>query len=98
MNDPNNRKIEDGEDRWEKIDFRDGADHGIVGLIIQNQERRLKVRFTGKKHYYIVMESFDKEAVKEGYELAQVLKEVNELTRKIEQHKKELRLLGVSLE
>lgn len=98
LNDPNNRKIEDGTDRWEKIDFRDGADKGIVGLIIQNQDRRLKVRFTGKKHYYIVMESFDKKAVKEGYELAQVLKEVYELKQKIGQHKKELRLLGVSNE
>ncbi|MEA1875347.1 MAG: hypothetical protein U9N86_00650 [Bacteroidota bacterium] len=91
-----NRKIEDGTDRWEKIDFRDGADNGIVGLIAQYQDRRLKVRFTGKKHYYIVMESFDKKAVKEGYELAQVLKEVYELKQKIGQHKKELRLLGVS--
>jgi len=98
LNNPDNRKIEDGTDRWEKIDFRDGADNGIVRLIAQNQDRRLKVRFTGKKHYYIVMEAFDKKAVKEGYELAQVLKEVYELTQKIEQHKKELRLLGVSEE
>lgn len=93
---PDNRKIEDGNDRWEKINFRDSSDNGAVGLIVQNQDRRLKVRFTGKKHYYIVMETFDKEAVKEGYELAQVLKEVSELNMKIEQHKKELRLLGVS--
>ena len=98
LNNPDNRKIEDGTDRWEKIDFRDGADRGVVGLIIQNQDRRLKVRLTGKKHYYIVMESFDKKAVKDGYELAQVLKEVYELKQKIGQHKKELRLLGVSEE
>jgi hypothetical protein len=93
---PDNRKIEDGKDKWEKIDFRNGSDRGIVALIAQNQSRILKVRFTGKKHYYIVMESFDKEAVKEGFELAQVLKDINELNQKIDQHKKELRLLGVS--
>jgi len=96
LNDPDNRKIADGTDKWEKIDFRDGTDNGIVGLIAQNQDRRLKVRFTGKKHYYIVMETFDKKAVKDGYELAQVLKEVYELKQKISQHKKELRLLGIS--
>jgi hypothetical protein len=95
---PDNRKTEDGSDRWEKIDFKNGSDHGAVGLIVQNQDRRLKVRFTGKKHYYIVMETFDKEAVKLGYELAQVLKEASELNQKIEQHKKELRLLGASEE
>ena len=95
---PDNRKIEDGSDKWEKIDFKKGSERGILGLIVQNQDRRLKVRFTGKKHYYIVMETFDKEAVKEGYELAQVLKEINELSQKIDRHKKELRLLGVSEE
>ncbi len=98
LNHPDNRKIEDGNDRWEKIDFKDGSDHGITSLIIENQDRRLKVRFTGKKHYYIVMESFDKEAVKEGYNLAQVLKEVYELKQKIESHKKDLRLIGISVE
>ena len=95
---PDNRKIEDGNDKWEKIDFKNGSERGILALIIQNQDRRLKVRFTGKKHYYIVMESFDKEAVKDGYNLAQVLKERSELNQKIDRHKKELRLLGVAEE
>lgn len=95
---PDNRKIEDGKDRWEKIDFQNGWDQGAAALIIQNQSRKLKIRLTGKEHIYIVMEDFDKTAVKEGYELAQVLKEVYELSQKIGQHQKELRLLGVPSE
>jgi len=96
LGDPNNRKLQDQDDRWESIDFKDGRDRGIIGLMVQHADRRLKVRFSGKKHHYIIMETFDKEAVKEGYELAQVLKEVYELNQKIEQHKRELRLLGIT--
>ncbi|MCD6346067.1 MAG: hypothetical protein J7L96_01470, partial [Bacteroidales bacterium] len=96
LNHPDNRKLQDAGDKWETIDFKGGTGDRIIALIVQNSERRLKVRFSGKKHHYIIMEEFDKEAVKKGYELAQVLKEVYELNQKIEQHKKQLRLLGVS--
>lgn len=95
---PDNHKIEDGTDKWEKIDFKNGSDGGVVAFIIQNADRRLKVRFTGKRHYYIVMEAFDKDAVVEGYELAQVLQDVDELKQKIENRKRELRILGVSVD
>ena len=93
---PDNKKLKDGEDKWETIDYRNGSDGGMVGFIIENMDRKLKVRFTGKKHYYIVMETFDKEAVRDGMKLAQVLNEVNDLSQKIERHRKELRVLGIS--
>ncbi len=93
---PDNRKLQDGSDKWESIDFKSGTDNGIIGLMVQHTSRKLKVRFSGKQHHYIIMEDFDKSAVTEGYELAQVLKGVYELNQKIEQHKKELRLLGVT--
>lgn len=91
-----NRKLQDGEDKWETIDYRNGTDGGMVGFIIENMDRKLKVRFTGKKHYYVVMETFDKEAVRDGMKLAQVLNEVSDLSQKIERHRKELRVLGIS--
>ncbi len=93
---PDNHKLMDGDDKWETIDYRNGSDGGMVGFIIENMDRKLKVRFTGKKHYYIVMETFDKEAVRDGMELAQVLKEVSDLSQKIEKHRKELRVLGIA--
>ncbi len=96
LNHPDNRKLQDGDDKWETIDYRNGTDGGVVGFIIENLDRNLKVRFTGKKHYYIVMEKFDKEAVRDGYELAQVLSELNDLRQKIARHRKELRVLGIS--
>ena len=96
LNHPDNSKLQDGDDKWETIDYRNGTDGGAVGFIIENLTRPLKVRFTGKQHYYIVMEKFDKEAVKEGFELAQVLREVDDLREKIARHRKELRLMGVA--
>lgn len=93
---PDNRKVVDGEDKWEIIDFKNGTGNRMVRFILQYGDRRLKARFTGKKHYYIVMEGFDKEAIQQGYELAQVLKEIHELRQKIERRQKELRLLGFS--
>jgi len=96
LNHPDNRKLQDGNDKWETIDYKNGSDGGVVGFIIENLNRNLKVRFTGKKHYYIVMEKFDKEAVRDGFELAQVLQEVSDLRQKIARHRKELRVLGIS--
>jgi len=96
LNDPDNRKLQDGNDKWETVDYKGNADSGITPFIIENMDRRLKVRFTGKEHYYIIMETFDKEAVRDGYQLAQVLREVSDLRSKIERHRKELRVLGIS--
>jgi hypothetical protein len=97
LGDPWNRKVEDQGDKWETIDFRDGTDNGAIAFIAGNWEKSLKVRFNGKKFYYIVMESFDKEAFHEGLELAQVLKERTRLRDAVEQHRADLRKLGVAV-
>ena len=98
LNHPDNKKLIDGNDKWETIDFKNGSDGGVIGFIIENLDRRLKVRFTGKQHYYIIMETFDKEAVRDGYKLAQVLNEVYDLRQKIERHRSEMRVLGITEE
>lgn len=92
---PWNRKVQDMNDKWETIDFKEGSDGGAAAFIADNLGRTLKVRFTGKKHYYIVMEQFDKEAIRDGLELAQVLNEAHQLKQSIARHRKALRLLGV---
>lgn len=91
---PWNRKVQDMNDKWETIDFKEGTDGGVIGFIAEHANLPLKVRFTGKKHYYIVMEGFDKEAIREGLELAQVLSEMNQLRQSIDRHQKALRLLN----
>lgn len=83
LSDPDNIKFEDGENKWEVVSYKNGRDSDIIDFIIQYSERRLKVRFSGRKHHYIIMETFDKQAVKEGYELAAVLKNIHFLKSQI---------------
>ncbi|MCD6332067.1 MAG: hypothetical protein J7L89_02225 [Bacteroidales bacterium] len=93
LSNPWNRKVQDMDDKWETIDFREGTDNGVIGFIVDHNDEPLKVRFTGKKFYYIVMEKFDRLAVKEGYELAQVLSEIYQLKQTIKRNQKAIRLL-----
>lgn len=90
-----NRKVEDLGDRWETIEFRDGSDAGAIAFITDNYQKSVKARFTGKTFQYIVLESFDKEAIRKGWELAQLLKERSGLRQTIQLHQSELRKLGV---
>ncbi len=91
-----NRKVEDLGDRWETIEFRDGSDAGALAFIADNYKKPVKARLTGKTFQYIVMESFDRDAIHNGWELAQVLKERSGLRKTIELHQAELRKLGVA--
>ena len=74
-----NRNFEDGEMHWEIVNYKNGADNGVIDFIASNWDKSLKVQFRGKKYYYIVMEKFDKEAIRDGYEISFVLKEINRI-------------------
>ncbi|TSA34141.1 MAG: hypothetical protein D4R64_12620 [Porphyromonadaceae bacterium] len=91
-----NRKVEDLGDRWETIEFREGSDAGAIAFIAGNYQKSVKVRLTGKIFHYIVLESYDKEAIRKGLELAHVLKERSGLRQTIMVHQAELRKLGVA--
>ncbi|MFA5814414.1 MAG: hypothetical protein WC865_02195 [Bacteroidales bacterium] len=91
-----NRKVEDLGDRWETIEFREGSDAGAIAFIADNYQKSVKVRLTGKTFQYIVLESYDKEAIRKGWELAPVLKERYGLRQAIMLHQTELRKLGVA--
>lgn len=94
LGDPWNRKVEDLGDRWETIDFREGTDAGIIAFIADNYSGSIKVRFNGKKFQYIVLEDYDKQAIHDGWQLAQVLKEIDGLRQSISQYTAELAKLG----
>ena len=89
-----NRKVEDLGDRWEKVEFRDGSDAGAIAFIADNYTKPVKARLTGKTFHYIVLESYDKEAIRKGWELAQLLKERTGLLDTIRVHQAELKKLG----
>ncbi|MCW3787693.1 hypothetical protein [Plebeiibacterium sediminum] len=85
-----NRRFEDGGTYWEVVNYKDNADNGIIDFISQNYKLPLKVEFIGKKRYYIVMEKFDKEAIRDGYEISFVLKEITKIKKEIEIAKNQL--------
>jgi len=85
-----NRQFEDGENVWEIVNYKDGKDNGVIDFIASNWDQSLKVQFIGKKYYYIVMEKFDKEAIRDGYEISFVLKEVKRIKDERKKVKKEL--------
>ncbi|MCU4177849.1 hypothetical protein [Carboxylicivirga sp. N1Y90] len=89
-----NRHFDDGGTKWEVVNYKDGKDNGVIDFIASNADKSLKVQFIGKKHYYILMEKFDKEAIRDGYEISAVLKENKRITQEIKKVKKELKKLS----
>lgn len=89
-----NRHFEDGENIWEVVNYKDGKDNGVIDFIASNWNKSLKVQFIGKKYYYIVMEKFDKEAIRDGYEISFVLKEIKRIKDEQSKVKKELSKLS----
>ncbi len=79
----NNRHFEDGGFFWEIVKYKDGKDNGIIDFIAQNVSKPLKVQFVGKEYTYIVLEKYDKEAIRDGYEISFVLKEIQQIKQQI---------------
>jgi len=93
-----NRRFDDGEDYWETVNYRNGSDNGVVSFIVNNYDKRLKVEFKGKKHYYIVMEQFDKEAIRDAYNLSLIIKEIDELTKSKDEAEKRIAALEKNIQ
>ncbi|WP_016778136.1 hypothetical protein [Anaerophaga thermohalophila] len=97
----NNRRFQDGDSKWEIVSYKDGADNGIINFIASNVDKPLKVQFIGEKYYYIVMEQFDKEAIRDGYETSFVLQELaglREEKRQVKQQIEKLKKIAQSKE
>lgn len=75
----NNRRFEDGEFKWEIVTYRDGKDNGVVDFIAKNYDQPLRVQFRGKKYEYIILERFDREAIRDAYEISFLLKEISQI-------------------
>lgn len=93
-----NRRYEDGEMKWETVNYRKGTDNGVVSFIVNNFDKRLKVQFKGKKSHYIVMEKFDKEAVRDAYLLSLLLLENKQLKTDVADTKKRITELEQEME
>lgn len=94
----NNRSFDDGGEIWETVNYTKGTDNGVVSFIVNNSDDRLKVMYRGRNPHYIVMEKFDKEAVRMAYDLGQIILSIKQLESDLAQTKKRAETLKQQLE
>ena len=90
LDDPNNHHSEFMNLHWEKVSYKNGKDNGVIQFIADNADRNLKAVFLGKRMYYIVLESFDKQAIKDALQLSNAIKRKIELQKEIKELKTRL--------
>lgn len=69
--------------KWEKVSYMDGKDNGVIEFIATHADRNLKAVFLGKRYYYIILESYDKQAVIDALSLSKALKRQAALQQEI---------------
>lgn len=83
LTDPNNHQSEFMNTHWEKVSYTKGKDNGVIQFIADNAERNLKAVFLGQRMYFIVLEQYDKQAVKDALALSNALKQKTQLEKEI---------------
>lgn len=78
-----NRSFDDDGVYWEIVNYKNNADNGIADLISQHYTKPLKAEFIGKQRHYIVLETFDKEAIRDAYEISFLLREKKRIKEQI---------------
>lgn len=92
VGDANNHQSDFMEFKWEKVSYRNGKDNGVIEFIANNTNRKLKAVFLGKGQNYIILEEFDKTAVKDALALSQAIKSKSELEKEIQILQKKLQI------
>jgi hypothetical protein len=63
----------------ERVDFRFGNDEGIIGFIVLNSDKDIKVELSGKSTYSYTMRQEDVQAFTSLYNLSMLLRTIKEL-------------------
>ncbi|HYQ57872.1 MAG TPA: hypothetical protein VEP89_11065 [Draconibacterium sp.] len=78
------------EAKWEKVSYRNGKDNGVIEFIANNVDRTLKAVFLGNEYYYIILETYDKVAVRDALALSKAIKRKNKLEAELNNLQKQL--------
>lgn len=78
--------------KWEKVSYRNGKDNGVIEFIANNVDRNLKAVFLGDEYYYIILEKYDKEAVRDALALSKAIKKRKKLENEIKALEKRLNI------
>ena len=92
LTDVHNHRSDFMEAKWEKVSYRNGADNGVIEFIAKNVDRRLKAVFLGDEYYYIILETYDKEAVRDALALSVALKKKTLLQSEIKSFQNKLQI------
>lgn len=63
----------------ERVDFRFGKDEGIIGFIVLNAGKNIKVELSGKSSYTYTMRKDDVQAITGLYDLSMLLSSIREI-------------------
>ena len=74
LDDVNNHGSDLLEAKWERVPLRNGKSDEVIEFIANNVSRRLKAVFLGDRYYYIILETYDKEAVRDAQALSKAIK------------------------
>jgi hypothetical protein len=92
LGDESNHHSDFMEYKWEKVSYRNGKDNGVIEFIANHADRKLKAVFLGKGQYYIILEDFDKKAVKDALALSKAIKSRNALEKEVQVLQKRLQV------
>ncbi|TNF40050.1 MAG: hypothetical protein EP310_09570 [Bacteroidetes bacterium] len=92
VGDANNHQSDFMEYKWEKVSYRNGKDNGVIEFIANHADRKLKAVFLGKGQFYIILEEYDKVAVKDALALSKAIKRKNNLEKEIQSLQKKLQI------
>lgn len=70
--------------KWEKVSYMNGKADSVIQFIATHPELDLKCVFLGKRYYYILLESYDIDAISKAYALSNAIKRKNELQMTID--------------
>lgn len=64
---------------WENVSYTGDKDNGIIKAIAESVDKPVKVRFIGREYYSdFTLSNKDKQAIKDSYELSNLIKKIGE--------------------
>jgi hypothetical protein len=81
--DENNNEFNGSGSVWEEISYTTNRDNGIIKAIAESDDSAIKVRFVGRQSISdFTLANVDRQAIKDAYELSELIKKVNADTEK----------------
>jgi hypothetical protein len=85
-------------ERIEKADYPLGRDGSVMGFIYLNHDKNLRVEYLGDRKYATSMPATDRQALKETYELSQILSAIEQVGKDKEEASLKLRFITRKIE